>query len=272
MPRRDGWSKEIEREATRAASGLQDLLEDLDARIARIVAGLDTKNGELVAGQARNLTRVRKQVIEAIKEIGVRPITSRTSNAVADAASKIGELVAKDLAKVDGAPDGFTFDADASRDIAAIANQANKDIAAIFGDYGAQMSREIAAATNGALDVERLIDKLKDKSSAAISRAMTLIDTAVSAGARTALMDTASEVVDEDGEPLMVYRYTGPSDDLTRDFCDEHLGQYLSQEYVDKTTNDQGLPMRSTCGGYNCRHSLSPVPVDLVPRGARIRR
>lgn len=270
MPRKDGYSKEIAAEAELAIAPLRDMLKDLDARIAGILQTLKKKDGDFVAGQARNAARVRRQVVEALKNLGARDVSTSMQDSLAAAAERIGERVAKDLKRDGDEAGGFTFDADASQDIARIANGYTKGIAAIFGDNGKLLLREINSALTGAGDVEKLIQRASYRVETSFSQSKTIVDTAVSAASRTAITETAGAVVDEGGQPVFVYRYVGPSDDLTRPFCDDHLGKYVSQEYIERTLNDQGLPMSSTCGGYNCRHSLAPIERSALPEGADI--
>lgn len=263
MPRDDGWAKEIERGARGSAQQLMALLKDIDAAIERVVDSLQTgTDGRIKAGQARNLTRARKQIIEALAKLGANKVQGMLADDVVAQAEKIGSLVADDLL----GDNETTFEADASRKIKAIVSKHNKDVAKIFGDAGRRLQREINAAEVGALDVEKLKKKLKGQARGAMSNAMTVIDTAVSSGARTAIVETVRDVVGEDGEDVFVFKYTGPRDKLTRKFCQRHVKRYFSQEYIDSTTNDNGLPMSSTCGGYNCRHSLAPALMsELTP-------
>jgi len=269
MPPKDGYSKEIEREADRAIRQLVELEQDLTDEIAAICARLDTKDGELVQGQKRNAMRARAQVVEALRKLGVRPVSLVLQESAEATSSTIAAKVAKDLSSE---VDGFSFDVDASRQIGQVIGGYTSEVAAVFGDVGRAIVREINASLAGGVDVDRLIARASERARVSMSQARTLIDTAVTSAARQAIVDVASQVNEADsadGEQI-VYRYVGPNDDLTRPFCDEHLGRYLSQEYVDKTTNDDGKPMSSTGGGYNCRHSLAPVMRALVPSGTRI--
>lgn len=52
--------------------------------------------------------------------------------------------------------------------------------------------------------------------------------------------------------------YTGPLDSSTRPFCANHVGESYSLAELDKLDNGQGLSVRTSLGGYNCRHYLVP--------------
>ena len=60
------------------------------------------------------------------------------------------------------------------------------------------------------------------------------------------------------------YLYTGPRDGITRPFCDALINKVVSKDQMDKLNNGQGLSVQSSGGGYNCRHSWSPVTSAFV--------
>lgn len=57
------------------------------------------------------------------------------------------------------------------------------------------------------------------------------------------------------------YKYHGPA--AQREFCKALLatGRYYTLEEINRMDNAQGLPVWSSCGGYNCRHQWLAVPV-----------
>lgn len=55
------------------------------------------------------------------------------------------------------------------------------------------------------------------------------------------------------------YEYIGPDDDITREFCQEHLGEVKTIDEWNSLDNGQIGPVSEYCGGHNCRHSLIPV-------------
>lgn len=60
------------------------------------------------------------------------------------------------------------------------------------------------------------------------------------------------------------YLYTGPRDGITRAFCRPLINKVVSKDQLSKLNNGQGLSVRSSGGGYNCRHSWSPVTKSFV--------
>lgn len=58
---------------------------------------------------------------------------------------------------------------------------------------------------------------------------------------------------------LDLYLYTGPRDGITRDFCRALINLVVDEKQMRSLSNGQGLPVKTSGGGYNCRHSWSPI-------------
>lgn len=58
---------------------------------------------------------------------------------------------------------------------------------------------------------------------------------------------------------LDLYLYTGPRDGITRDFCRALINKVVDEKQMRRLSNGQGLPVKTSGGGYNCRHSWSPI-------------
>jgi hypothetical protein len=69
-------------------------------------------------------------------------------------------------------------------------------------------------------------------------------------------------IADEAG--LRYYLYTGPIDGVTRQFCRPLVDKVVSESQMKKLNNKQGLPVKTGGGGYNCRHSWSPVSEGFI--------
>lgn len=67
-----------------------------------------------------------------------------------------------------------------------------------------------------------------------------------------------------DAVGMDLYLYTGPKDGITRNFCKAIINKVVSKDQLSKLNNNQGLSVRSSGGGYNCRHSWSPVTSNFV--------
>lgn len=60
------------------------------------------------------------------------------------------------------------------------------------------------------------------------------------------------------------YLYTGPRDGVTRDFCRALVNKVVTDKQMRRLDNGQGLSVKTSGGGYNCRHSWSPVTMGFV--------
>ena len=97
------------------------------------------------------------------------------------------------------------------------------------------------------------ISSLAQKMQQATGRQLTEINTKISMFGRAVTASIAEEA------GLNLYLYTGPDDGLTRKFCSPLVGKVVSEAQMKKLSNGQGLPVRTGGGGYNCRHSWSPI-------------
>jgi hypothetical protein len=84
--------------------------------------------------------------------------------------------------------------------------------------------------------------------------------------ARTRLTSFGRELtaVAAEAAGLDHYLYTGPLDGITRSFCRELVGKVFTSSQIGKMRNDQLEPVLTRGGGYNCRHSWSPVSEELI--------
>ena len=60
------------------------------------------------------------------------------------------------------------------------------------------------------------------------------------------------------------FLYTGPDDGVTRDFCEALVNKVVTSKQMRRLDNGQGLSVKTSGGGYNCRHSWSPVTQGVI--------
>ena len=89
-------------------------------------------------------------------------------------------------------------------------------------------------------------------------RQLTEIKTTISQYGRTITAVAAQQA------RLEHYLYTGPRDGLTRSFCRALINKVVSEDQMRKLKNGQGLSVKTSGGGYNCRHSWSPVSESFI--------
>lgn len=56
------------------------------------------------------------------------------------------------------------------------------------------------------------------------------------------------------------FLYAGSLGPNTRPFCRRHVGKIYTMEQIEAMDNGQGLPVRSSLGGYNCTHNWVAQP------------
>ena len=100
-------------------------------------------------------------------------------------------------------------------------------------------------------DLERQLEKAE-------GRQLTEIKTQISEYGRsvTAVAAAAAD--------LNYYLYTGPRDGITRPFCRALINLVVDETQMSKLNNNQGRPVKIACGGFNCRHSWSPVTESFI--------
>jgi hypothetical protein len=83
---------------------------------------------------------------------------------------------------------------------------------------------------------------------------------------RTKIASYGRQVTAAVGESagLDLYLYTGPRDGITRQFCKPLINKVVDEKQMAALNNGQGLPVKLSGGGYNCRHSWSPVSQGFV--------
>ena len=116
------------------------------------------------------------------------------------------------------------------------------------------------ALTNLTVDVptSSAISALSLKMQKAEKRQLTEINTKLSMYGRS----VTAAVAESAG--IKYYLYTGPLDGLTRDFCKPLVDKVVSNAQMRRLNNRQGLSVKTGGGGYNCRHSWSPVTEGFI--------
>lgn len=103
-----------------------------------------------------------------------------------------------------------------------------------------------------------IVSNLETRLKSSIGRQLTEIKTQISSYGRS----ISAFVAESAG--LNLYLYTGPKDGITRPFCNELINLVVNKDQMNKLNNGQGLGVLTYGGGYNCRHSWSPVTEGFV--------
>ena len=113
--------------------------------------------------------------------------------------------------------------------------------------------RESLVAMTIDVPIKQAMSSLSQKMQSATGRQLTEVNTKLSMYGRGVTAAMAEEA------GLSFYLYTGPIDGITRKFCRPLVDKVVSDSQMRKLNNKQGLPVKTAGGGYNCRHSWSPV-------------
>lgn len=118
--------------------------------------------------------------------------------------------------------------------------------------------RSALQGINAGVTASNAMSALSQRLEQSTGRQLTQVRTQLSIYGRetTAL---AAEAYDMD-----LYLYTGPKDGETREFCQPLINKVVTEKQMSQLNNGQGLPVKISGGGYNCRHSWSPVTDSFV--------
>jgi hypothetical protein len=103
------------------------------------------------------------------------------------------------------------------------------------------------------LPVKQAMSALSKRMQSATGRQLTEVRTKLAQYGR----DVTAKAAESAG--LDMFLYTGPEDGITRAFCRPLVSKVVSSAQMKKLNNGQGLPVVTSGGGYNCRHSWSPI-------------
>jgi hypothetical protein len=255
-----------EKEATRAVQRLMALRAGLDVDVRKLLRTLSTTGGA-VAEELQNVARIRTQVVGLLRIRGVEQAVSiAEEEAIKAATAQLKEQ------RQDSGPVATTTAAEAASTVEVLVEGQADEIAALF-DVGADA---VAAAIDRGVGTGMQLDDLVAEVEAAMSltwaQASAVVDSAVMAAARQVTVTTTEAVAEATGEEIG-YLYDGPDDKITRPFCAEHLGNVYTLAALDRLDNGQIGPVSQFAGGYNCRHRLSPIPLEQAKEeGYRIVR
>jgi len=118
--------------------------------------------------------------------------------------------------------------------------------------------RESLVAMTVDVPIKQAMSSLSQKMQSATGRQLTEVNTKLSMYGR----GVTAAIAEEAG--LSFYLYTGPQDGETRKFCSPLVDKVVSESQMRKLNNRQGLSVKTAGGGYNCRHSWSPVSEGFI--------
>jgi hypothetical protein len=231
-----------------AIEDLRRLEIAVERDLFRFMLRLDTEAGEdaLIKRQAQTQAFVLRQVQRRLEEAG---------EAVRSVA---GARAVEAVEAVLGAPPA-TLPLDVRTELDALVNGQMADVAAVFKAGAFEMRAAVAEGVLSGGSLADAVERVQGELRTTYRRAQAAVDAAIMAVGRRTVITMARE----SGLDL-AYVYVGPKDVKNRPFCSQWVGKaVIDPEGLD---NGQGLPADDFCGGYGCRHSWAPAPIDDVVR------
>lgn len=127
-----------------------------------------------------------------------------------------------------------------------------------------QLSDLIRRVSETPYSTEQIASEVQRITQTARGQAVTIGNTILAQAQRQVVLAAASQGAADDET---VYVYQGPDDGVTRGFCSELIGLAFTERQIKRLDNGQGLPVMTNGGGWNCRHSWTPMPSSAVRAG-----
>ncbi len=240
-------------------------LEAIKAALLRemeqLLAKLNQSGGELVSTRDAldNARRIRTQVLALMREEGMPVVLGIAETKVADAVEAALGARQGVRSVVDLHTNlGVTMDAEAKDSIARSVRGVLDTVADVFGEGAASMRRAMDVGVSTSAPLGELVAEVRRTLETTFDRAQTAVETAIRGAARSTLINQAERSGEAAGETI-VYVWLGPVDSKTRPICRENAGKAFTLAALKRMDNDQGLPVENFLGGWNCRHTASPL-------------
>lgn len=127
-------------------------------------------------------------------------------------------------------------------------------------DWLTRMQGQLVQMTVSPITIRSAAQAFSAQTGTTIARAETLLNTGLASVQRRLHDEVAATTPDEEWLRL----YVGPDDSVCRPFCAALVDKAIPDKLLAKLNNGSGLPVLTSGGGWNCRHSLIPVTPDYV--------
>lgn len=242
-------------------AAVEQLRRDLTRQVERTRRDLARAIRAIPQGASQ---RVR---LETARRIGeeIADLLARNFGAASPAFRRASAVIADELTEDFGElglSDAFTTQALGS--IRAQVDGTLQGIAETITTSASELRTAIVDTVRSGVPPTVAIRDLERAMQTSAAHVVTAFDTGLASFDRSVMTQVASDA----GVEWFVY--DGPSDDLTRPYCRARVGFRFTLSQLNATPNDTGPnPPATFCGGYNCRHRLTPLvsqaSVDEVP-------
>ena len=241
---------------------LRELFRTAERRILAVLSEPNLFSDEQTINAAQSVS-ARARIDSILRELG-----EETGSLIGEGALQVFEGVLRE--NIEAFPIDFTTDT--AQAVEDVFNQQIKDIPSIFGRAAQDIRRGVIAAT--------ILGEPLDKTVESVQKVMNITENQATVLTNTTLISTeaaSTVVMAEDTGVEMVYIYSGPDDKVTRPFCDFYGFKQGKVAYsrdalreLSKDPNQKKQPggeAKDTAffrGGWNCRHTWVPRPVDMA--------
>lgn len=240
------YAREGERLSSQFARELQRVLKDSERDLVRLLTQAQS-GSTTAAALVHRILLMRAQVRAILEANGFDVLAASASQAAAEA-MVAAALTGSERAAIAAFQANHRAAVEALRQLLAmdLLEQGNIAATAIWR----ALAQQVFGTKPTALILKALA-RVLDRTEAEVRN---LFDTQVSIFTRT-VEDLATGQLG----PKQPYLYSGPADEITREFCLKYVGTVMTREEIDKLDNGQLPNTFLTGGGYNCRHTFLAV-------------
>lgn len=226
---------------------LKKVADDL-ARRMNVLLGRISAGEAVNAGSLTDAALARAQATQLLVDSGYYRVTGDLlSNGFQDILNENLEIYNRYYAA------GLRFEDVSGARIEAIRSMQSQVFQDLAGEQATNLQRILTNLSFGASSIESASEALANVLGSLSSYAETIVRTSVHAFER----ETNNEMATAAG--IETFIYVGPDDNLTRPFCDEHIGDIKTfDEWASITAPGSPGPVPVWGAGYNCRHSIVP--------------
>lgn len=233
-------------------SNIRRLDRQVDLFVSQVGAVLDTVTNQIERDLSRPggaSTKVVGQRLGGLEaELGAQGMNRVIDNLSAN----YGSILRDVQASLNDVGISSEFDSGERRQIATVISFDLDSIRASIREYANRVKSQVARAS---LSGERIdFTDIFERNRARLLRELeTTLENALQ-GLRNGLVLGKSKKA-----RVKRFKYVGPLDDKTRPFCRLHVGKVFTTDEIARMDNEQGLPVITNLGGWNCRHEWRPV-------------
>ncbi len=246
-------------------ASFKDALERIVQRVTRRIVGMlgpeldmDAKRRVLpTAGNLQALRRLDKLFLNELDAAGYKSLLNAfTSQFTTGSFPFYNEVLDSITERLKQPLPKLKFSTSFKGFMASQQTQAQKTLRNLVENAGRTAMNRASTAV-GAVPFEELVEILAKAYKLSIGQSETLARTSLVTFWRSLMAETYRQIEEDlPAGAVAYYRYVGPRDRLTREFCRKHTGKVRTRAEWEALDNRQMPNPFLTAGGWNCRHHL----------------